>query len=290
MECPHCQNQISSTSKHCIRCGKAIPAGQYLLEEVGVIEPGHSSTAASPASSSASSSTSHTASRRNGRQYRFARLGDRFIAFALDTALLFGLFSVVDAWAFMRWGWVEGSELQLTTASLLIAVTLNATILFLYGWLLEAGFGATLGKAMVGIRVVGAGQNGSFSSAAVRNVLRIVDGLGLYMVGTAVAVCSDVRQRIGDICAQTAVVEQGFGIGIKIAAIVLWVATLGGAGWAVPRICSANQTVRANPVPNPAAHTGYLGQVVVRVGRTENAAYFRVGRFTVDAQLAASTP
>jgi uncharacterized RDD family membrane protein YckC len=291
MECPHCRNQISSTSKHCIRCGKAIPAGQYLLEEVGVIEPAHATTSVSTTTSTASPS----AARRKTGQYRFARLGDRFIAFALDTALLFGLFAVVDAWALMRWGWVEGSELQLTTASLLIAVTLNATILFLYGWLLEAGFGATLGKAMVGIRVVGAGQRGSFSAAAVRNVLRIVDGLCLYLVGTAVAVCSDVRQRIGDICAQTAVVEESFGIGIKVAAIVLWMATLAGAGWAVPRICSADDSVHGNPGRNLPAqiHPGnirFLDQVVVRVGRTENAAYFRIGRFTLDAQLASTAP
>ena len=290
MECPHCRNQISTTSKHCIRCGKAIPAGQYLLEEAGLIEPAHATTPAS----STTSPASHSASRRKTGQYRFARLGDRFIAFALDTALLFGLFAVVDAWVFMRWGWVDGSELQLTTASLLIAVTLNATILFLYGWLLEAGFGATLGKAMVGIRVVGAGQRGSLSAAALRNVLRIVDGLGLYLVGTAVAVCSDVRQRIGDICAQTAVVEESFGIGIKVAAIVLWMATLAGAGWAVPRICSADDSVHSNPVrTQPQVHPAnirFLDQVVVRVGRTENAAYFRIGRFTVDAQLASSAP
>ncbi len=275
MECPHCQSQISSSSKHCKRCGKAIPAGQYLLEEAGVIEP-TPGTPTSPTTASASPSTS----RRKTGHYRFARLGDRFIAFALDTALLFGLFAVADAWVFMRWGWVEGSELQLTTASLLIAITLNATILFLYGWLLEARFGATLGKAMVGIRVVGTRQHGALSAAAMRNVLRIMDGLGLYLVGTAVAVCSDVRQRIGDICAQTAVIEESFGIGIKVTAIVLWIATLVGAGWAVPRICSTN-----NPV-----HTRYLGQVVVRIGRTGNSAYVRIGRFTLDAQLGTTAP
>ena len=276
MQCPSCQSQISSTSKRCIRCGSVIPAGQYLLEEAGLIEPTDSVTPISPATSTPSS----PAPRRKNAPQRFARLGDRFIAFALDTALLFGLFAVVDAWAFMRWGWVDGNELQLTTAALLIAITLNATILFLYGWLLEARFGATLGKAMVGIRVVGSGQRGSLSAAALRNVLRIVDGLALYIVGTAVAACSDVRQRIGDICAQTAVVEESFGVGIKIAAIVLWMATLAGAGWAVPRICSDDNAV----------HTRYQGQVVVRVGRTENAAYFRIGRFTVDAQLTSTQP
>jgi uncharacterized RDD family membrane protein YckC len=270
MECPYCQSQISLYSKNCNCCGEAIPSGQYLLEESGVIEPAHAVTPAAL----------HSTPVRHAGRYRFARLGDRFIAFVLDTALLFGLFAVVDAWVFMRWGWVEGSELQLTTASLLIAVTLNATVLFLYGWLLEAGCGATLGKAMVGIRVVGTTQRGSVSACAVRNALRIVDGLGFYLVGTVVAACSDIRQRIGDICAQTAVIEEGFGVGIRVTAIGLWIAILAGAGWAVPRICSAN-----NPV-----HTPYLGQVVVRTGRTGNSAYFRIARFTVDVQLVSTTP
>src|ERR1700694_509947 len=166
MECPYCQSQISLYSKNCNCCGEAIPAAQYLLEESGVIEPAHAVSPAAPRSTPV----------RNAGRYRFARLGDRFIAFVLDTALLFGVFAVVDAWVFMRWGWVEGSELQLTAASILIAVTLNATILFLYGWLLEAGCGATLGKAMVGIRGVGTTQRGSVSACAGRNVLGVESG------------------------------------------------------------------------------------------------------------------
>src|ERR1700736_2078696 len=133
MECPYCQSQISLHSKNCNCCGEPIPSGQHLLEESGVIESGviEPAPGVTPAAL-------HSTPIRNAASYRFARLGDRFIAFVLDTALLFGLFAVVDAWAFMRWGTVEGAELQLTTASLLMAITLNTSILFIYGWLLEA--------------------------------------------------------------------------------------------------------------------------------------------------------
>ena len=235
-----------------------------MLESAAAVNP------ATPASTSV----------RNIGRCRFARLGDRFIAFVLDTTLLFGFCAVVDAWAFMRWGWIDGSELQLTAASLVMAIAVNATMFFLYGWLLEAGCGATLGKAMVGIRVVRTTHRGPVAACAVRNFLRIVDGLGFYLVGTVVAACSNARQRIGDMCAQTAVIEESFGIGIRVTAIVLWMATLAGAGWAVPRICSAN-----NPV-----HPRYLGQVAIRIGRTGNSAYFRFARFTMDVQLASPTP
>jgi uncharacterized RDD family membrane protein YckC len=268
MECPFCQSVTSAYSKRCNSCGKPIPPGQHLLEESGVIEP------ASPVTFEAATRTApHHQSR-----YRYARLGDRFIAFVLDTTLLFGLFAIVDAWAFMRWGSVEGTELRLTTASLLIAVTLNATLLFLYGWLLEAARGATLGKAIVGIRVVGTARHRSFSACAIRNVLRIVDGLGFYLVGTVVAACSAARQRVGDIYARTAVIEESFGKGVRVAAIVLWIASLAAAGWAVPRICSVNNSVR------PA----YLSKVIVQVGTSETSAYFQVGGLAVHVQLASA--
>ena|SRR6266498_5975639 len=269
MDCPYCQSRTSVYSKRCNSCGKAIPPGQYLLEESGVVEPAAVDTfeAAAP--------TSRTQSR-----YRFARLGDRFIAFVLDTAFLFGMFSIVDAWAFTRWGSVEGSELRLTTASLLIAVTLNAALLFLYGFLLEAVWGATLGKAMLGIRVVGTRQGRSFSACAVRNVLRIVDGLGLYLVGTVVAACSAARQRVGDIYARTFVIEESFGSSVRATVVVLWIASLAGAGWAVPRICSVN---RFAPPP-------YLSQVLIRVGRNESLAYLQVGSLSLNVQFASNPP
>jgi uncharacterized RDD family membrane protein YckC len=264
MQCPHCYSQIAPYAKQCKRCGGAIPSGQHLLEECGVIEPTLGKKSSPPASAAAPV--------RPNSRYHFARLGDRFIAFALDTALLFGVFAVVDAWAFMRLGTFDGTELQLTTASLVIAIVLNAAILFLYGWLLEAACGATLGKILVGIRVVRTTQCGALAACAVRNLLRIVDGLGFYLVGTAVAACSNIRQRIGDICAHTAVIEEKFGMGVRFGAVILWLATMAGSGWAVPRICSSNHPI----------HTRYLSQVVVRIGRTPTSAYFRIASFTVD--------
>lgn len=264
MECPHCHSQIGTHATHCKRCGGVIPAGQHLLEGLGLDEE------ATPARSAVVSQATTVNRSKNG--YRFARLGDRFIAFALDVALLFGLFAIVDAWAFMRWGRFDGGELQLSAATLLIAIALNAAILFLYGWLLEAACGATLGKILVGIRIVRTQPCGALAACAVRNLLRIVDGLGFYLVGTAVAACSEVRQRVGDICAHTAVIEEKFGIGIRICAVILWIATLGGAGWTVPRICAVNHSVS----------TRYLNQIVVRIGMTGSTAYFRVGAYTFD--------
>jgi uncharacterized RDD family membrane protein YckC len=271
MECPHCHRQTGPRSKHCGSCGGFIPPAQYLLEETGIVKPVLRAAAAAPVAE------------RNGASPRVAKLGDRYIAFVLDTVALFGVFAVVDAWIFMRWGTIEGAgaELNLTTASLLMAGALNALILFLYGWLLEASFGATLGKALVGIRVVRTSRRSALAASAIRNLLRIVDGLGFYLVGAMVAVCSRGRQRLGDLCAGTAVVDGEFSIAGKMLALALWMAVLAGAAWEVPHICS--ETSAGQP-------TRYLNQVVVQVGRTENSAYFKIARLRIEIQLASRTP
>ena len=269
MECPHCHRQTGPRSKRCGSCGRLIPSAQYLLEESGIVKPAPRTAAAAPVAT------------RNGASPRVAKLGDRFIAFVLDTVVLSAVFAVVDAWIFMRWGTVDGVELNLTTASLLMAGTLNALILFAYDWLLEASFGVTLGKALVGIRVVRTSRRSALAASAIRNLLRIVDGLGFYLVGAMVAGCSRCRQRLGDLCAGTAVVEEEFSTARKMLALALWIAVLSGAAWAVPRICSEN---------NAGQHTRFLNQVVVQVGRTESSAYFRIARLRIDIQLATNTP
>lgn len=204
-----------------------------------------------------------------------ATLGDRLIAFALDVVFLFAILTSTDAWIFMRWGMVDGAELKLTVAALLVAGSLNTVIFFLYFWLLEAKFGTTVGKALVGIRVVQITDRHPLVALAIRNLLRAVDGLGFYLVGVVVAGCSRIHRRLGDMCAGTVVIEDYFSYGVKIGVMVLWTAVLVGTVWSVPRIC---QTTAARP-------SHYLNQVIVQVGRGEKSAYFKVARLQVNVEL-----
>jgi len=181
----------------------------------------------------------------------------------------------MDAWAFMRWGIVDGSVLKLTVTALLVAESLNATLFFLYFWLLEACFGSTLGKVIVGIKVVQTTDRRRLAAFAIRNLFRIVDGLGFYLVGVVIAGCSRIRRRLGDVCAGTVVIESPFASGVKVAAVVLWKAVLGGALWSVPRTCKTNA----------ARHSRYLNQVIVEVGRSESSPYFRVLGTHVQVEL-----
>ena len=83
-------------------------------------------------------------------------------------------------------------------------------LLFLgYYILCEAATGKTLGKRIVGIRVVDEGGDEiGFSAAVIRNLLRLVDGLFLYLVGAIFAWSSPLGQRLGDRAASTIVVRR----------------------------------------------------------------------------------
>ncbi len=73
----------------------------------------------------------------------------------------------------------------------------------------EAATGATLGKRMVGIHVIGEdGQHVTFGAAVVRNLLRLVDCLVFYLVGAIFALASPRGQRLGDRVAHTLVVRR----------------------------------------------------------------------------------
>jgi len=76
-----------------------------------------------------------------------------------------------------------------------------------YYALLEALFGATLGKAFAGLRVTDLdGRRIGWASAATRNVVRLVDWLPLlYLLGGTVTLVTSTHQRLGDRAAQTLV-------------------------------------------------------------------------------------
>ena len=78
-----------------------------------------------------------------------------------------------------------------------------------YYFALESGEGQTVGKKLMKLRVVCAdGRPVGMREVAVRTVLRIVDGIGVYIVGlVAMLVSGQRRQRLGDMAAGTIVVD-----------------------------------------------------------------------------------
>ncbi|MBA2692185.1 MAG: RDD family protein [Rubrobacter sp.] len=96
-------------------------------------------------------------------------------------------------------------------ASLGTLGTLLLTVLSLaYFIVMEGYMGQTVGKMVAGIKVVreGTGEAPGLGKAAIRTVLRIIDGLFVYLVAFIVVLISGKNQRLGDMAAETLVVRK----------------------------------------------------------------------------------
>jgi uncharacterized RDD family membrane protein YckC len=77
-------------------------------------------------------------------------------------------------------------------------------------WLVpESLFGATLGKAVLGLRVYPV-QSGylAFVQVLKRNVVKALDAMTFYVMGFCVSLSNPLRQTVGDLWARTMVVEK----------------------------------------------------------------------------------
>jgi uncharacterized RDD family membrane protein YckC len=104
----------------------------------------------------------------------------------------------------------------LSSDSSQIQSALSAVILgwaLYYYFALESGNGQTVGKRLLKLRVVRAdGAPAGMREIAVRTVLRVVDGVGAYIVGLIVMLATGQRrQRLGDLAAGTIVVDASAG-------------------------------------------------------------------------------
>lgn len=138
-----------------------------------------------------------------------AGLPRRFIAVLLDAVIVFFPLAIVVGLLFGG-GYNEreagsvnvGVNVEGTASWALLALALG------YYIVAEALTGMTVGKRIVGIRVVGeGGEHVGLGAAVIRNLLRPVDALFFYLVGALVALASPRRQRLGDRAAGTVVVR-----------------------------------------------------------------------------------
>ncbi len=94
------------------------------------------------------------------------------------------------------------------SAGLTTAFVITIIVAFLYYTLLEGYSGQTLGKYWCKIKVVKEdGSKISYGDAAIRTILRVIDGLFSYLIGALLIWTSDKRQRLGDRVAHTVVIQ-----------------------------------------------------------------------------------
>lgn len=177
-------------------------------------------------------------------------LGVRIAAGLIDLALLLALFAVVVL--LIGEADVNGGEVSfgLTGAG----ASLFAGLVLLYYFGLEATGGRTVGKLLLGLRVVNRdGGRPSVGAVAIRTVLRAVDWLpALYLVGFVTMLATGWRrQRLGDLAARTGIARaerlrhRGIAAAVVAGAVVL---TLAGSVGYVALSDQGDKTYRAHGV------------------------------------------
>lgn len=148
----------------------------------------------------------------------YAGLGRRTGALALDALVsLAWALPLMEKTTSRGTGGSLGMYLELGSTRYAVegASFLLFTVLwFAYFIVTEAAFGGTIGKLLLGIRVVGAdGRRAGLGAVFIRNALRVVGGFPYvlpYLVGWSVALNDKPgRRRVGDRVAKTYVVLKG---------------------------------------------------------------------------------
>ncbi len=127
-------------------------------------------------------------------EMRYVGVDPRFLALLIDTILI-GLIVYLASVLFPDAPGLPGT---------LIVVFIPG-----YQIVMEATQGATLGKMALGLRVVKTdGSPTGWSEAVIRNLLRIIDGLFVGLVGVVLISNSPLKQRFGDRVAHTVVIRR----------------------------------------------------------------------------------
>lgn len=134
-----------------------------------------------------------------------ASVGARVGALLLDTLLvMLPLFIVAG----ILFGESEAGDGGASVSLNGVPFLLTLLVAFGYFFGLEAATGQTLGKKIVGTRVVSdKGADLTAGQALIRTVMRVVDGFAFYLVGFVAVLASAKNQRLGDMAASTRVVK-----------------------------------------------------------------------------------
>jgi len=137
----------------------------------------------------------------------------RFVAILIDyfiVGIIVGLVALPFLAAAVAATVVSENLSAIAWGSVAIASLIALVIWFLYFTLLEGHYGQTIGKMALNIKVVreSDGLPIDYGEAAVRTVLRIIDGLFDYLIGAIFIWTSDQQQRLGDRVAHTVVVSK----------------------------------------------------------------------------------
>lgn len=132
-------------------------------------------------------------------------VGVRFVAVLIDGIIITVAIVIIQILAGIA-GAISAEFVK--TVIEIIASIIMVAVSFGYYIYFEGTQGATFGKKAMGLRVVKEdGTPMTMNAAIIRTLLRIIDGLFLYLVGAIAVWTSAKKQRLGDMAAHTLVVK-----------------------------------------------------------------------------------
>lgn len=139
-----------------------------------------------------------------GSAFQDASLGQRVGGFLLDNLVVLLPLFLISGLIFGETQ-TGGSRFEISLTGVPFVLTVLVALAYFIG--MELTQGQTLGKRIVGIRVVSEKGDLGAGPVVIRNLLRVIDGFLCYLVGFFVALASKKNQRIGDMAASTRVVR-----------------------------------------------------------------------------------
>jgi uncharacterized membrane protein SpoIIM required for sporulation/uncharacterized RDD family membrane protein YckC len=145
--------------------------------------------------------------------YSIAGIGSRGTAAAIDASISIGallalalILGFAAAYTGVRVDRMNPSTAWIEAAYVIAVFVVNWGYYVIFEGIWD---GQTPGKRIMKLRVVrDGGFSITFGASAVRNLLRVIDAVGLYLVGIVVALTNSSRKRLGDIVAGTFVVKE----------------------------------------------------------------------------------
>ena len=199
-KCAQCGTPASPGAQFCAACG-AMLTGQRTQPSQQVPPPMQPSP------------TYRAPAYYTGTPTPYQGVAIRFVAILIDYVII-GIISGLLVFPFVvaaiAAAATSGNISALSWGSIAAASLIGLALWFLYFTLLEGHYGQTIGKMALNIKVVREADGApiDYGEAAVRTILRIIDGLFDYLIGAIFIWTSDEKQRLGDRVAHTVVVSK----------------------------------------------------------------------------------
>ena len=198
----------------CAQCGTPASPGAQFCAACGATLTGQRTYRSQQVSSAAQPPLTYKApAYYTGTPTPYQGVAIRFVAILIDyliIGVISGILAIPLLVAAIAVNVTNGNVSAVSWGPIVALLVVGLIVWFLYFTLLEGRYGQTVGKMALSIKVVREvdGAPIDYGEAAVRTILRIIDGLFDYLIGAVFIWTSDEKQRLGDRVAHTVVVSK----------------------------------------------------------------------------------